>query len=120
MARYPWPKRYIHDNEGEFTGWEFQNLLRATYIKYVPTTSRNTQANTICERMHQTVGNVLRVLLYTNPPRTVENTADLIDQALATAIHSMRVNTTTTLKGYPVSLVFGRDMFLDINLIAYW
>ena len=120
LDRYPWPKRCIHDNGGEFTGWEFQNLLRATSIKDVPTKSRNPQANAICERMNQTVGNVPHVLLYTNTPRAVANAADIIDQVLATAIHSMRVNTTTTLKGYPVSLVFVRDIFLDINLIAYW
>ena len=120
MARYPWPKRCIHDNVGEFTGWEFQNLLRETSIKYFPTTSRNPQANTICERMHQTVGSVLCVLLYNNPPRTLSNAADLIDQAIATEMHSMRVNVITTLKGPPGSLVFGRDMFLEIPLIVDW
>ena len=70
--------------------------------------------------MHQTVGKVLRVILYTNPPSTVANAAYLIDQALATAMHSMRLNVATTLKGFPGSLVFGRDMFLDIPLIADW
>ena len=70
--------------------------------------------------MHQIVGNVLHVLLYTNPPRTVANTSDIIDQSLATAMHSMRVNFTTTLKVSPESLVFGRDIFLDIPLIADW
>ena len=70
--------------------------------------------------MHETVGNVLCVLIYTNPPRKVANTADLIDQALATAMHSMRVNVTTTLKGSPGSLVPGRYIFLDITLIADW
>ena len=120
MARYPWPKRCIHDNGGEFTGWEFQNLLRETSIKYFPTTSRNPQANTICERMHQTVGSVLCVLLYNNPPRTLSNAADLIDQAIATEMHSMRVNVATTCKVSPGSLVFGRGVFLDINLISDW
>ena len=48
------------------------------------------------------------------------NAADIIDQALAMAMDSMRVNITTTLKGYPGSLVFGRDMFLDIPLIVDW
>ena len=51
---------------------------------------------------------------------TVANAADLIDQALATAMHSMRVNVANTLKGSPGSLVFGRDMFLDIPLIDDW
>ena len=35
-------------------------------------------------------------------------------------MHSMRVNVTTTLKGYPGSLVFGRDIFKDIPLIDDW
>ena len=120
MDRYPWPKICIHDNGGEFTGWEFQNLLRATSIKDVPTTSRNPQENAICERMHQKVVNLLPVLLYTNPPSTVANAADLIYQAISTEIHSMRVNVTTTLKGSPGSLVSGRDMFLAMPLISDW
>ena len=70
--------------------------------------------------MHKTVGKILCVLLYTNPPRTVDNAEDLIDQSLATAMHSMRLKFTATLKGSPGSLVFGRDMFLDITLIADW
>ena len=111
LARYTWPKICINDNGGEFTGWKFQNLLRATSIKDVPTTSRNPQAHTICEIMHQIVVNVLHVLLYNNTPKTVANAADLTDQVLATSMHSTRVNFTTTFNGSNGSLVFGRDMF---------
>ena len=53
--------------------------------------------------MHQTVVNILRVILYINPPRTVANAADLIDQVIATEMHFMRVNFTTTLKVSPGS-----------------
>ena len=70
--------------------------------------------------MHQTVGNILRTLLYSNPPRTVANAADLIDQASGTAMHAMRTNIHTTLKAAPGASVFGRDMFLDVPLIAEW
>ena len=70
--------------------------------------------------MNQTVGNVLRVLLYSIPPRTVANAADLIDQALSTAMHVMRTSIYTTLTGAPGALVFGRDVFLDVPLIADW
>ena len=70
--------------------------------------------------MHQTVRNLLRVLLYTNLPRKVDNAADLIDQALTTAMHYTRVKVTTKINGYTGSLVFGGDMFLDILLIADW
>ena len=120
LSRYPLPKRCIHDNEGEFTGAAFQGLLNALSIKDVPTTSRNPQANAVCERMHQTVGNVLRTILYSNPPQNVTGAADLVDQALATAMHAMRVNVSTTLGSSPGALVFGRDMFLDVPLEADW
>ena len=120
LSRYPWPRNCIHDNGGEFTGWEFQQLLQRTNIKDKPTTSRNPTANAICERMHQTVGNVLRTLLYTNPPRNLDEASDLVDDALATAMHAMRTNVATTLGSSPGALVFSRDMFLDIPLTADW
>ena len=72
LSRYPWPERCVHDNGGEFTGFEFQQLLSRCHINDVATTSRNPQANAICERMHQTIGNVLRTLLYTNPPHNLD------------------------------------------------
>ena len=120
LARYPWPQRCVHDNGGEFTGYEFQRLLEKTQIKDVPTTSRNPQANAICERMHQTVGNVLRTLLHVNPPSTTGQAKELIDEALSTAMHAMRSCIHTTLGGSPGSLVFNRDMFLNIPFIADW
>ena len=65
MARYPWPKRCVHDNGGEFTGCKFQQLLaKQTGVQDVPTTSRNPTANAVCERMHQTIVNVLRTTLH--------------------------------------------------------
>ena len=52
LSRYPLPARCIHDNGGEFIGPEFQYLLQGCRIKDVPTTSKNPQANAICEHMH--------------------------------------------------------------------
>ena len=50
LSRYPWPRRCVHDNGGEFTGMEFQTMLQRTAISDRPTTSRNPQSNAICER----------------------------------------------------------------------
>ena len=86
-------------------------MLRAAYIKDVPTISRNPQANAMFERIYHKVGNILRVLLYTNLPITVANAEYLIDQALATEMNYMRVNFTTTPKGSPGYLLFDRDIF---------
>jgi len=106
--------------EENFTGFEFQQLLSRCHINDVATTSYNPQANAICERMHQTVGNVLRNLLYTNPPQNLDQANDLIDSALATASHAMRANIHLGLGSSPGALAFGRDMFLDIPLTADW
>ena len=70
------------------------------------------------ERIYHKVGNILRVLLYTNLPITVANAEYLIDQALATEMNYMRVNFTTTPKGSPGYLLFDREFFLDISLIV--
>ena len=89
MARYPWSKRCVHDNGGKFTGWEFQEFLAKTGGQAVPTTSRNPTANSMCERMHQTVGNVLRTTLHGNPAQNLTKAHELIDEALSTTIHSI-------------------------------
>ena len=120
LSRYPRPMRCVHDKGGEFIGSEFQWLLNLFNIKDVQSTSKNPQSNSICERMHQTVGNVLRTLLYTNPPRNMTQARDIIDQALATAMHAMRTTIATTLGSTPGALAFSRDMFLNIPLIADW
>jgi hypothetical protein len=120
LARYPRPSNCIHDNGGEFTGFEFQELLETFGIKDVPTTSRNPTANAICERMHQTVGNILRTTIYTSPPHNVTEARGLVDRALATAMHAMWSSVATTLGSAPGALVFGRDMFLNIPQMADW
>ena len=60
-----------------------------TGVKAVPTTSRNPTANSMCERMHQTVGNVLHTTLHGNPPKNLNKANELIDEAISTVMHSM-------------------------------
>jgi transposase InsO family protein len=120
VTRYPRPQRCVHDNGGEFIGWQFQQLLGDLGITSVPTTSRNPQANAIVERMHQTAGNILRTLVHTDPPRTVAQARLLVDEALARAQMALRCVVSTPLQATPGSLAFGRDMFLDVPYIADW
>jgi hypothetical protein len=72
------------------------------------------------ERMHQTVGNILRTLLHGEPPRDVTKAKDFIGEALSIAMHAMRTGVHTILGSSPGNLVFNRDMFLNIPLIADW
>ena len=120
LCRYPRPVRCVHDKGGEFIGKEFQWLLEMFSIKDVCSTSKNPQSNAICERMHQTVENVLRTLIHGNPPKNMSKARDIVDDALATAMHAMRTTVATTLDSAPGSLAFARDMFLNVPLVADW
>ncbi len=70
--------------------------------------------------MHQTVTNVLRTLVHTNPPQNMTQARDIIDDALATAMRAMQTTVATTLGSTPGTLAFARDMFLNVPLIADW
>ena len=70
--------------------------------------------------MHQTVGNVLRTLLHSEPPQNITTAKEFVDEALSITTHAMRAGVHTTLGSSPGSLVFNRDMFLNIPLIADW
>jgi transposase InsO family protein len=118
LFRYPRPVRIIHDQGPEFTGETFHRLLRIYGIKNAPIGTRNPQANAICERMHQVVGNILRTLLHTNPPQHMANAEALVDYALATASYAMRCTIHRTLGISPGALVFHRDMLMDIPFVA--
>jgi hypothetical protein len=89
-------------------------------VKDVCSTSKNPQSNAICERMHQTVTNVLRTLVHTNPPQNTTQARDIINDALATAMHAMQTTAATTLGSMPGALAFAQDMFLNMPLIADW
>jgi hypothetical protein len=118
ICGYPRPVRCLHDKGGEFIGQNFQWLLEIFSIKDVCSTSKNQQSNAICERIYQTVNNVLRTLVHTNPPQNMTQARDIIDNALATAMHTMRTTVATTLGSMPGALAFARDMFLNVPLIA--
>jgi hypothetical protein len=70
--------------------------------------------------MHQAVNNVLRTLVHTNPLQNMTQARDIIDNALATAMHAMQTTVATTLGSMPSAHAFARDMFLNVPLIADW
>ena len=120
--RYPWPEQCVHDNGGEFIGWKFQRVLaRANVKKNVATSTYNPTANSLCKRMHQTKGNILHTLLHgRNSPENLVEANELIDEALSICQHALRTSVHTTLGSSPGTLVFNRDMFLNIPLLADW
>ena len=117
LARYPRPEVCVHDGGGEFKK-EFKELLYNFGISDTSTTPYNPQANSICERMHREVGNILRCLIHSNPPRTLANAKALVDSALATTMHVLRTNISQSTGNSPGALAFHRDMIMDISLQA--
>jgi hypothetical protein len=66
LSQYPTPIHVIYDQGGECTGYQFQHLLQQLHIHRHPTsTSKNPQqANSVCLRMHQTIGNSFEFYLH--------------------------------------------------------
>ena len=60
LSRCPWPTEVVLDRGNEFTR-EVKDMLRTDYgIKRKPITVRNPQANSIVERVHKTIHNMIR------------------------------------------------------------
>jgi hypothetical protein len=80
--------------------------------------NENPQANAICERMHQSVGNSLRVLKQWNPPAGLNDAHALVDAALANAMYATRASFHSGLQTTPGALAFHRDMVMNIPLMS--
>jgi hypothetical protein len=120
LCQYLCPVQCLHDNGGEFIRQNFQWQLEIFSIKDVCSISKNPQSNAVCERMNQTVTNVLRILVHTNPAQDMTQARYIIDNALVTAMHAMQTTVASTLGSTPGALVFARHMFLNVPLIADW
>ena len=87
-------------------------------IKKKPITKSNPQANAIVERVHQTIGNMIRTFeIQANPDPDESDPWSGILTAVAFAVRST-VHTTTN--ATPMQLVFGRDAMLNIPFTANW
>ncbi len=84
------------------------------------TNAKNPQSNAISKKMHQTVGNFLRTSLHGEPPQNIADAEEFVDEVLSIAMYAMRAGIHSTLGSSLGSLVFNRDMFLNIPLISNW
>ena len=96
----------------------FQAVLRQHRIFNHLTTVKNPQVNAICERLPQTVTNVLRPLLHLHPPQDVNEANLVLDTALQTAPYSARSAIQHTLQSTPGGSAFHRDMLLNTPFVA--
>jgi hypothetical protein len=96
LCRYPRPREVVHDQGPEFTGEE---LLRSYGIKAKPITSKNPQANAICERVHLEILNVIRCHEKVDWKKSIHYAAF----AVRASYHSI-------LNASPGQIIFGQDM----------
>ena len=98
VTRYPWPQQIIYDRGTEFMG-EFQRMVREDYgIKTTPITARNPQANSILERVHETIGNMLRTfeLQNSDDPEPWSGVLAATMFAVRTTYHNVASNAKST------------------------
>ena len=105
----------VHDNGGEFTGCEFQELLHSYGIQPVPTTVKTPTANAEVERIHLTKGDVLRMKVFEGDEWWEE--LDLALQAIAWAF---RTNIPSTLDYSPGTMAFQHDMIMQTKVYVDW
>ena len=118
LARYPKPVRVVFDHGGEFVGATFQSMLITNGIEPRPTTAKNPQSNAVCERMHKTVGDILRTHVPEMKVDNIDNAQQLIDTALASASYALRATANSTFGVSPGALIFQCDMQINIPILA--
>lgn len=115
LTRYPWPTQLIFDKGKEFMG-DFAAMITNDYgIERKGTTVRNPQANAVLERIHQTLGNIIRTFQLQDDPYmdTCMDAHDPWADILSAAMFALRATYHTTLQATPVQLVFGRDAIIN-------
>ena len=118
LTRYPWPTEVRMDRGKEFAA-EVRDTLKNEYgIALKVITTRNPQANSIIERIHQVVGNMIRTRDIRgkddiDPDFPWQGTLSAVRQAVRSLVH-------TTTRATPTQLVFGRDALLNVSFEADW
>jgi hypothetical protein len=115
FTRHPLPQRITLDRGTEFMA-EFAKMVENDYgLKLKPITTRNPQANAIIERVHQTIGNIIRTFNVQSM-----DSDDPWTGMLAAAMFAVRATCQTTLQASPMQLVFGRDAILNVKHASNW
>ncbi len=115
LCRYPRPSRVIFDNGGEFTGGEFQELLHSYGVQPIPTTICNPKSNGVVERVHLTMGDMLRTITFQGEDWMME-----AQQTLDAVAWAIRTTVNPDLKYSPCHLAFSQDMLFCHAVIVDW
>jgi predicted outer membrane repeat protein len=123
LSRYPRPSEVIMDRGREFYAEVADTLYNEYGITRKYITTRNPQANSMIERAHQTVHNMIATLDIRGKKDLKGKTAtsrEKWDGVLSAVGFGMRATVHTTMKATPAQLVFGRDALLNVRFQADW
>jgi hypothetical protein len=118
LSRYPWPERCVHNIGGEFVGDQSSNFFSKNAGLKMP--QHQVKIHKPMQSANGCIKNILQTLLHGEPQQDMTKAKDFIDEALSIGTHAMQTGIHTTLGSSPGNLVFNRDMFLNILLIADW
>ena len=97
---------------------EFRKMVQDDYgVKKKTITKRNPQSNAIVERVHQTIGNMIRSFEVQNMDL---DELDTWSGILTTVVFTAIITTHTTTRATLMQLVFGRDTILNISFTSNW
>ena len=116
LSRYPRPTYIGYDNGSEFKS-VFKQMCQNYGITPKPSSDYNPQSNSTIERVHLTLGNMLRTFEL-EKQELDEN--DPWSHFLTATAFAIRSTYHTVLDATPGQLVFGRDMVLPIQFQADW
>eukprot|EP00957_Ditylum_brightwellii_P056926 4314934-Ditylum_brightwellii.AAC.1 len=83
-------------------------MLQRVGVDDAPTTSWNPWANAVCERMHQTVANMLMTTTNGRANAT-QQAVQVVDDVLTTTVHARRCAVSQALGVSPGALIHRRD-----------
>ena len=106
LLRYLSPNRCKFDKGGEFTCEAFQWMLINYTVNPAGTTTKNSQANGICKRIHLMEADILRVIVRTITIQAGEQANQVIDNVLAMASYTLHCLVNHTMNTLPGNLVF--------------
>jgi len=116
LTRYPWPTEITMDKGKEFAREVSETLNNEHGVKPKIVTSRNPQVNSMIERCHKTLHNMIR-------SAQIKDKWDLdsflgFKGVLAACRKVMNSTVHTTARAMPTQLVFGRDAMLNASFQA--
>jgi len=116
LTRHPWPTEITMDKGREFAREVSETLENKYGVKRKIITSRNPQSNSMIERCHKTLHNMIR-------SAQIKDKRDLdsllgFKGVLAACQKAMNHAVQTAARATPTQLVFGRDAMLNATFQA--